>query len=128
MEKRCCLDATTGNLSRIGRPLNLSARAREAVNDHCPMEADPVISHFRKRKLTESPLSTREQKIAKCKAVTLVSQFSLGDNAIEPWLKPDHVSELAGSVYVRPDNGTKFLVSRRVVVCGFGLFLTQVEA
>ncbi len=74
--KRPRLDVTTRNFSQRGRPLNLSARAREAVNDHCAMEADPVISHFRKRKLTESPLSTREQKIAKCEAVVLVSLFT----------------------------------------------------
>ncbi len=35
---------------------------------------------------------------------------------IMPLLKPDHVSELAGSVYVRLDNGTKFLVFRRHVL------------
>ncbi len=33
---------------------------------------------------------------------------------LAPGLKPDHVSESVGSVYARPDNGTKFLLSRTV--------------
>ncbi len=52
------------------------------------MEEDPVITHFRKRKLTESPLSTWEQKIAKCEAVALVSLFIAGFASTDAGLVP----------------------------------------
>ncbi len=63
-------------ISSGGRPLRLSYRARAAVDDHCPMDVDPIVEHNRKRKRDSTDAPPPDlQKIARWEAVALVSKL-----------------------------------------------------